>query len=311
IREVVERIRQLPAEELSPEQRLDVEMVWSNIDAYHQSVEVIIELQNQGKSLHQIDREVAATIDDRPADKAIQRLMSTTRVGHFDIAPQDWFQSVTAKIEQLKVLEDHLAEQLKRRGAALEREARAELAGYRLFLLVIMLVSLGFGVTLVRQLRNKAERMMRLSQQVASGDLAARIPLAHCATPDELDLVALSMNRMVEGLDQTIRLNHQTLRALADSESRVRSMLETAPDAILSLNASGRIESVNPAGERLFGYFPGTMTGCASDGLVPELRGVLGGMDPLGRGRRRLGGEVARLLLEADGMRRDAGAFPV
>ncbi|MBF0627499.1 MAG: EAL domain-containing protein [Magnetococcales bacterium] len=298
LREIVERIRQLPSVELSPEQRLDVEIVWANIEAYHDSVPRIIDLQRQGRSLHAIDLATGVKIDDRPADEAIRRLVESTTVGQFQIDPNDWFQDISDKIDQLKGLEDQLAHQLKRRGAWLEQEAREGLLGYRLFTLAIMLVSLVFGVTLVRQLRDKADRIVALNRKIMAGDLAARIPLAEGATLDELDLIARSMNHMVQGLDQTTRLNQQTMRALADSESRVRSMLETAPDAILSLNHSGLVESANPAGEQLFGYYPGTLTGSAIDELVPNLYAVL--IDQHGQ-----------LTLEMDGLCRDLGTFPL
>ncbi|MBF0192621.1 MAG: EAL domain-containing protein [Magnetococcales bacterium] len=314
IREIVEQIRALPSAELTPEQRVDVEIVWANVEAYHRSVEVIIALQNQGKSLHEIDRDVESgvKIDDFPADEAIRRLVESTRVGRFAIDPDRWFQIIATRIDSLKGWEDRLAGQLQERGGILEQEARRGLLGYRLFTLAILFLSLGFGVALVRRLRDKANRIVALNHRIALGDLEARIPVAESATLDELDRIALSMNRMVEGLDHTTRLNQQTMRALEESEGRIRSMLETAPDAILTLNASGRVESVNPAGEELFGYYPGSMNGCAIDELVPELHAVLENKWGQGSARSAAGdGRAVHVTLEMDGQCRDAGVFPV
>ncbi|MBF0273444.1 MAG: EAL domain-containing protein [Magnetococcales bacterium] len=310
IRQIVEQIRALPSSELTPEQRLDVEIVWANVEAYHRSVDVIIALQNQGRHLHEIDRDVESgvKIDDYPADEAIRRLVASTQVGRFSIDANHWFQTISARINGLKGLEDRLAGQLQERGGLLAREAKQGLFGYRLFTLAIMAISLGFGVTLVRQLRDKANRIVAVNRQIALGDLKARIPVAESATLDELDRIALSMNRMVEGLDHTTRLNQQTMRALEESEGRIRSMLETAPDAILSLNASGQVESVNPAGEELFGYYPGSMMGCSIEELVPDLPAVLANR----WGSGRLGdGRAVHVTLEMEGQCRDAGIFPV
>jgi PAS domain S-box-containing protein len=43
-------------------------------------------------------------------------------------------------------------------------------------------------------------------------------------------------------------------QALQESETRLRAMIETAPDGIISINEQGLIEMFNPAAETLFGY---------------------------------------------------------
>ncbi len=43
-------------------------------------------------------------------------------------------------------------------------------------------------------------------------------------------------------------------QALRKSETQVRAILETAVDAIITINERGRIESFNPAAEKMFGY---------------------------------------------------------
>ncbi|MBF0339809.1 MAG: nitrate- and nitrite sensing domain-containing protein, partial [Magnetococcales bacterium] len=313
IRAIVERILSLSPEELSARQRADVELVWANIEEYRHSAQVIIELQNQGKHLHEIDMDATAgvKIDDGPADAAIRRLVESTRVGQFDIDAQLWFQASTTKIDRFKALEDRLAEGLIARGRFLEREARSALLGYRLFTLAIMIISLGFGVTLVRQLRDKTSRIVELNRRISAGDLSVRFPVPEGRALDELDLIADSMNRMVIGLDHTTRLKQQTMRALEDSEKRVRSMLDTAPDAILSLDDHGWVLEINPAGEDLFGYYPGTLTGCSVDDLIPDLRQALAQGRDDAHGRRVSDIHAAHATLEMEGLCRDAGTFPL
>ncbi|MEO5346298.1 MAG: EAL domain-containing protein [Magnetococcus sp. YQC-9] len=301
---ILQRIRALPPVELSDAQRLDVEIVWENIEAYRRSIGRIIELQNLGWTLHQIDYDPGVKIDDLPADEAIRRLMESTRVGQFNLEANDWFAATTAKIDQFKELEDQLALRLTARGRELEGEARRALLGYRLALLAIMAVSLGLGAFLVRRLRDKADRIVALNRRIRAGELSARIELPEGVEPtDDLDRIAVSMNRMVEGLDRSTRENQQAMRALADSESRMRSMLETAPDAIISLDANGRVVSVNATGEDLFGYYPGTLAGCHIEDLVPNFKAVF---------HTGQGDEAAiHLTFEVVGQCRDEGTFPV
>ncbi|MDA8183120.1 MAG: putative bifunctional diguanylate cyclase/phosphodiesterase [Acidimicrobiales bacterium] len=52
--------------------------------------------------------------------------------------------------------------------------------------------------------------------------------------------------------------------------SRFRSLLESAPDAMIVLDSSGRIVEANDEAERIFGYAPDTLTGSNITALLPE-----------------------------------------
>ena len=49
-------------------------------------------------------------------------------------------------------------------------------------------------------------------------------------------------------------LDPSAAEALRASEARMRTILDTAVDAFISINSDGVVESFNPAAERMFGY---------------------------------------------------------
>ena len=57
--------------------------------------------------------------------------------------------------------------------------------------------------------------------------------------------------------------------ALQAAEARLRSILQTVPDALLIIDAKGRIESISTTAERLFGYQTSEVTGRNIKMLMP------------------------------------------
>jgi PAS domain S-box-containing protein len=65
------------------------------------------------------------------------------------------------------------------------------------------------------------------------------------------------------------RIRHET-RERRDSEQRLRAVVDTAVDGIITIDASGRVESFNPGAERLFGYPAAEVLGRNVSILMPE-----------------------------------------
>ncbi|MGE5477837.1 MAG: diguanylate cyclase domain-containing protein [Bacteroidales bacterium] len=102
----------------------------------------------------------------------------------------------------------------------------------------------------------------------------------------------------------------KSAEALREREERLQGILSSVAEGIITLNDSGRIESANPAAERMFGYRRGQMAGMDLGGLMPEsmrshhqrfFDAYMAGLFPTLMGRQ----------VEGVGLRPDGSMFPM
>lgn len=108
--------------------------------------------------------------------------------------------------------------------------------------------------------------------------------------------------------DLSVRMQHEDRRRA--SEARWQSIVESAVDGIVVIDPRGRIESFNPAAERLFGYTEGEVIGQNVTVLMPspyreEHDAYLARY--LATGTKKIIG----LGREVQGLRRDGTTFPL
>ena len=72
------------------------------------------------------------------------------------------------------------------------------------------------------------------------------------------------------GVNRDITERKATEDALRESEVRIRAILESAPDGIITIDTAGIIESANPAAENMFGYKADEMIGRNISFLMPN-----------------------------------------
>jgi len=123
-------------------------------------------------------------------------------------------------------------------------------------------------------------------------------------------LSTLSAGLLVAGVRHRRRIENANRAELAANEARKTSMLESALDAIVSMDAEGRIVEFNPAAERMFGHQRMAVLGRdLGEVMVPERDRAAhrAGM------RRYLDAGTSRLLgrrLEVMALRGDGSEFP-
>lgn len=142
------------------------------------------------------------------------------------------------------------------------------LAGLEMIL--VALFSIGLGYLLTRQLDGLVEAARRL----AIGEFDYKIPVR---TRDELGQTAYTFNRMSEELKRTYgSLSTALLEAteksqeLQLSEGRLRGIMDSVIDALITIDRRGSITMFNPAAQKLFGYESAEVIGQNVRMLMPE-----------------------------------------
>lgn len=156
-------------------------------------------------------------------------------------------------------------------------------------LLTILVVALLSHVQIRRNLDPLA-KLQEATQRVGVRDFDNPVTIT---SGDEFEVLALSFNRMATRLkrqfEESEELNAvlaQTSEQLRENEARLRTILESAADAIVTMDERGAIESFNRTAERTFGYgraevvgrsFAVLMIGWDDRSVVDEITRQVGG----------------------------------
>ncbi len=116
--------------------------------------------------------------------------------------------------------------------------------------------------------------------------------------------------RFFSGIIRDITERFEMTRALATSEQRLEAILESANDAIISIDSVGRVVLWNPRASEMFGYTADEMIGEPLTAVIPERfqsQHVEGISRVTSGGERHVIGQTAELA----GVHRDGREFPL
>ncbi len=112
-------------------------------------------------------------------------------------------------------------------------------------------------------------------------------------------------------LQQEVNERKQAEKQLIASNSQLKAIFEMAVDGIITINTSGRIESVNPGLEKIFAYAPDELIGTEAWRLMPRPSSPT---DPENPFEQLLKPDTPNFLgrtIETTGVRKDGSAVPL
>ena len=93
---------------------------------------------------------------------------------------------------------------------------------------------------------------------------------AQTAAVNDLKMLTSKLEQKGQAIKEANERLERQFTELQSAQALTRTILDTAPDGIITMDANGVIELANPAAERLFGYPPGGMNGENVTMLMPE-----------------------------------------
>ena len=164
--------------------------------------------------------------------------------------------------------------------------------------------------TSVEDSRNQIQSLQQLYRLLAASEVLLAIALIFLIFRPMEQRILRERKAMGEMNARLEELAERRAAELINSEVRAEGVLNTVHDGIITIDPRGRIQSFNPAAERLFGYTSKEVMGQNVKMLMPEpYRGEHDGylQNYAGTGKARIIG-IGR---EVVGQRRDGSTFPM
>ena len=131
--------------------------------------------------------------------------------------------------------------------------------------LLIVLGASWFGFRLAKELSAPVQALAAGTERIAKGDLSVRLS---DRGEDELGFLVQSFNRMTEDLEQSQQsltaANEQLASQNVELERRgryIETLLDTVTSGVISLDAEGRVGTVNKAAQTMLGLDPAQLVG--------------------------------------------------
>jgi two-component system nitrogen regulation sensor histidine kinase NtrY len=195
---------------------------------------------------------------------------------------------------------------------------------FLLMTLIIVFSATWFGLYLARGITEPIQMLAEGTREVAAGNLSYKVKVR---ADDEIGILVDSFNRMTGDLSSSQSKLEETYRDLQAKHTEVEqrrryteTVLEAVATGVVSLDATGRVTTVNSAAERMLGLFGATLAGKEASAVfrAPEYAEIAGLIQRMGRLREgmldrevhlRRDGQAVSLLASATALKGPDGGY--
>jgi len=217
--EIIQKLNQL--ENITKTDKEDLATIKSVFDQYRTALDTAKLLIKQNKTSLDIDSVVK--ISDSPAIEALHNLVSSASLGNFGVNPEDWFNTITKKINLLKEVDDVLSNDMEALGTQLTATAQKHFYFTLVFALVAIVLVIFTIFYVTRGITNPLDQAISFAQSIAKNDLSQKLSVKQ---GDEVGELALALNSMSDNLAQIVRQLTDNSNALSNYSDQMKNSSE-------------------------------------------------------------------------------------
>ena len=151
----------------------------------------------------------------------------------------------------LGIIHDRQLDLMERQLDLVSRHSKTRIFVSLILIALMALAAISFSIHSANRIALPIIVLARATRDLAAGRRQNDIPVT---SDDELGYLTESFNSMRNTVMESETVLRQQAEELQRAESLMRGVLDTAADAIITIDERGDIESFNPSAEMLFGY---------------------------------------------------------
>lgn len=121
------------------------------------------------------------------------------------------------------------------------------------FIVAILLIIIVLGLSFFAS-RRLIQPLSRMTDSVQNYEITGKIEHLPVQSKDEIGVLARSFQNLAKKIEEKSRQQQEITLEAEVTSARMEAILNSAADAIITINCSGEVLSFNQAAERIFGY---------------------------------------------------------